>query len=155
MAAVMAAEVDHGYTWRHIDSLLEDWGTWIERNADWTGYPSQSAIFGVVDVGGEFNWFRVRQFTAMGQSNLIFGGHRVLCYEMPERIRATNLMVGRLSDDQYDAVLARYALGVRDDGLKFTMEDKARALGITIVALEERLRRARARLLEILALATG
>lgn len=143
------------YDWRVIDSMLWQWGHWLELHADQSSYPSQAAIAGVVDVENQFNWFRVKQFTAKGHSNLIFGGHRILCLDMPERVRATNLMVNRLSDDQYDAVLANYGLGVRDDGLRFTKEDKARALDISVVAFDERLRRARTRLSEILAQATG
>lgn len=137
-------------TWR-----LDEWGEWIERHADWTSYPSQAAIAGVVDVAGAFDWFRVTQFTAKGHSGLIFGGHRILCYEMPERVRRTNLIINRLSDEQYDAVLAQYALGVREDGVRFTKEDKARALDISVVAFDRRLERARARLVEILANAVG
>lgn len=142
------------YDWRVIDSMLWQWGHWIELHADQSSYPSHAAIAGVVDVQGQFNWFRVKQFTASGHGNLIFGGHRILCLDMPERVRVTNLMVNRLSDDQYDAVLAMYGLGVRPDGLRFTKEDKARALDITVTAFDERLRRARGRLSEILANAT-
>jgi hypothetical protein len=143
------------YDWRVIDSMLWQWGGWIELHAEQSSYPSQAAIAGVVDVQGQFNWFRVKQHTAKGHSNLIFGGHRILCLDMPERVRVTNLMVNRLSDEQYDAVLAMYGLGVRDDGLRFTKDDKARALDISVTAFDERLRRARTRLIEILANATG
>jgi hypothetical protein len=104
-----------------------------------------------VDVAGQFNWFRVNQFTAKGQGNLIFGGHRILCLDMPERVRVTNLMVNRLSDEQYDAVLAMYALVLRPDGLRFTKEQKSVALDISVEAFDRRLRRARERLVEILA----
>lgn len=143
------------YDWRVIDSMLWQWGHWIELHSDECGYPSRAAIAGVVDVEGQFNWFRVHQFTAKGHSNLIFGGHRILCHDMPERVRVTNLMVNRLSDEQYDAVLAQYALVLRPDGLKFTREEKARALDVSVTAFEERLRRARARLTEILIQATS
>lgn len=135
---------------RHINSLLESWGRWIERHADQVGYPSQAAIAGVIDTNGEFNWFRVRQFTAKGHSSLIFGGHRILCIDMPERIRATNIMVNRLSDEQYDAVLAEFGLGVRDDGLRYSRADKARALGVTVPAFEMRLTRAKERIADLL-----
>lgn len=155
MVAAPAFVTDTSINWRHIDSMLEDWGRWVEKHSDETGYPSRAAIHGVVDVAGQFSWFRVRQFTAKGHSNLIFGGHRILCRDMPERIRVINFMICRLSDEQYDAILARYALDLRDDGLRFSMMDKARALGITLVAFEERLRRARNRLGQILANATG
>ena len=141
--------------WRHINSMLEEWGRWIERHADHSGYPSQAAIAGVIDHKNEWNWFRVRQLTAGGHSSLIFGGHRILCLDMPERIRCTNLIINRLSSEQYDAVLARYGLGVMDDGQLFTNRERARALGISIDAFEERLRRARARIGDILAKATG
>lgn len=143
------------YDWRVVDSMLWQWGHWIEQHADTASYPSRAAIAGVVDVQGQFNWFRVHQFTAKGSSNLIFGGHRILCQDMPERVRATNLMVNRLSDDQYDAVLAQYALVLRPDGLKFTKEQKAMALDISVEAFDTRLKRARGRLTEILANATG
>lgn len=148
VAAVMVNRPDINP--RHISSLLESWGRWIEYHADEIGYPSQAAIAGVIDAKGEFNWFRVRQFTAKGHSDLVFGGHRILCIDMPERIRATNMMVNRLSDEQYDAVLAEYGLGVRDDGLRYTRADKARALGCTVPAFEMRLSRAKERIAEIL-----
>jgi hypothetical protein len=131
--------------------MLWQWGHWIEAHADQASYPSRAAIAGVVDVQNNFSWFRVHQFTAKGHSNLIFGGHRILCQDMPERVRVTNLMVNRLCDEQYDAVLAQYALVLRPDGLRFTKEQKATALDISVEALERRLRRARERLVEILA----
>lgn len=143
------------FNWRHVIASLESWGHWLENHAQWTSYPSQSAIAGVIDEDGKFDWFRVKQFTAKGHSCTIFGGHRILCYEMPERIRLINLQVNRLSDEQYDAVLAQYGLGVRPDGLRFTQNDKARALGISVTALEERLRRAHANVGESIAKATG
>lgn len=151
MSAVVAGKIN----WRHVISCLESWGSWIENHANWTSYPSRAAIAGVIDADGQFDWFRVRQFTASGHSDLIFGGHRILCYEMPERIRLINLQINRLPDAQYDAVLAQYALGVRDDGLRFTREDKARALGISVSALGERLRRAHENVGENIAKATG
>jgi hypothetical protein len=135
--------------------MCEDWGHWIEKHGDHASYPSQAAIAGVVDWTNQFNWFRVRQLTAKGHGSLIFGGHRILCLDMPERIRCTNLMVNRLSPEQYDAILARYGLGVMDDGRLFTNYHRAIALGITEGAFEERLRRARTHLGEILAKATG
>lgn len=144
-----AVEID--YDWRVIDSMLWQWGHWIEGHADQASYPSQAAIAGVVDVQNQFNWFRVHQFTAKGHSNLIFGGHRILCQDMPERVRATNLMVNRLADEQYDAVLAKYALVLRPDGLRFTEAQQAMSLDISIEAFRSRLRRARERLIDILA----
>jgi hypothetical protein len=147
MNAVAATD----YDWRVIDSMLWQWGHWIENNADRASYPSRAAIAGVVDVQNQFSWFRVRQFTAKGHSNLIFGGHRILCQDMPERVRATNLMVNRLADEQYDAVLAKYALVLRPDGLRFTEDQQAMALDISVEAFKSRLRRARERLVEILA----
>lgn len=151
----MSAATESIFNWRVIRSMLEEWGRWIERHADEVGYPSQAAIAGVVDVSGEYSWFRVKQFTAKGHSSLIFGGHRVLCLDMPERIRLTNLLVIKLPNGQYDAVLAEYGLGVRDDGIRFSRSDKARALGISVVALEERLRAAHKNISESLAKTTG
>lgn len=150
MAAV-ADEID----WRVINCMLEQWGRWVEDHAAEAGYPSMAAIAGVIDWRGQFNWFRVKQLTANGHGDLIFGGHRILCVDMPERVRQTNLMVNTLPSGQYDAVLAQYGLGVREDGLRFTSIEKARALGITVVALDERLRRARSHLANRLAKATG
>jgi len=151
MNAVAATD----YDWRVVDSMLWQWGHWIENHAEQASYPSRAAIAGVIDVQNQFSWFRVRQFTAKGHGNLIFGGHRILCQDMPERVRATNLMVNRLSDEQYDAVLAQYGLVLRPDGLRFTKEQKANALDISVEAFERRLRRARERLVEILANAAG
>lgn len=147
----MNAVATNDYDWRVVDSMLWQWGHWIEAHADQASYPSRAAIAGVVDVQNQFSWFRVHQFTAKGHSNLIFGGHRILCQDMPERVRVTNLMVNRLSDEQYDALLAQYGLVLRPDGLRFTKEQKATALDISVEAFERRLRRARERLVEILA----
>jgi hypothetical protein len=151
----MALAADVSFGWRVIRSMLEEWGRWIEGHSDNVGYPSQAAIAGVVDVSGEYSWFRVKQFTAKGHSSLIFGGHRVLCLDMPERVRLTNLLIIKLPDAQYDAVLAEYGLGVKEDGTRFNRRDKARAIGITVVALEERLRRAHENISQSLAKATG
>ena len=151
----MIATVETVFNWRVIRSMLEEWGRWIERHADEVGYPSQAAIAGVVDVAGEFSWFRVKQFTAKGHSSVIFGGHRVLCLDMPERVRLTNLLVIKLPAGQYDAVLANYGLGVRDDGIRFSRADKARALGVTLAAFEDRLRCAHRNISESLAKTTG
>lgn len=149
------ATTDPRVNWRYVDSMLESWGCWIENHASWTSYPSRSAIAGVINEPDQTDWFRVKQLTASGNGGAIFGGHRILCYDMPEWIRGINLIVIRLPDEQYDAVLARYALGLRDDGLRFSRDDQARALSITVDAFDQRLKRARRRFAEIFANATG
>lgn len=129
-----------------VRSMLREWGRWVEDHSDETGYPSQSAIAGVIYTFTEHSWFRVRQLTAQGKGTQIFGGHRILCRDMPDSIRMTNIMVGRLPDALYDAVLARWGLVLRPDGRIYSGLEQAHALGISYDAFDQRLLRAHAAL---------
>ena len=139
--------------------MLKQWGRWVWLWGQSIGcYPRESAIVGIWDQAPPFSWFRARQLTARGRSTHQSTGHRALCEfgsAMPNFIATINAVVGSLSEEQYLAVAVTYAMGLDREGREYSEEEKALALGISVAALRERLRRARIKVGRVVANATG
>lgn len=113
-----------------LNAELNAWGRWMERHADFSGFPSmdnlQRAIYG---AGG-------------GQA-----GHRILCLEMPVGVYTTHQRVLKLDDEQQEAVTAWYVVRLKPDGTLWTLAEKCLRLQVTEQALRQRVSRARRRIL--------
>lgn len=148
-----------GLSWRHVDYLLKQWGRYLWLFGISVGcYPRESAIVGMWDQAPPFSWFRVRQLTARGRDSQQYGGHRILAERgmvMPSHLYAVHIAVCSLGEDQHIAILVKYGSGLSAEGREFSDDEKAKALGITVDAMEQRLKRARRKLAKTLVHATG
>lgn len=147
------SKVFSGYSWRAIDGLLGRWAEWVYYGCS-SGFQDHSPGYGVTEGFKADNWFRVKQYTARGKQTRACGGHVVLTskgYGTPDDIRLVSNILYRLPDSQYLAICAWYGLVRTKAGDAYTDEQKANALGISLKALLERLRRGRKNFAQILA----
>lgn len=161
MTQVVAAVVTEEHQvpqlgWRALDSLLKYWG-----NARWRvglcgGFASESPTAACIQIYEPRDWFQVGQLTASGRQRPHYGGHRVLydqAWGVSKTLVMVNMAVCALPEAQFQAVVVSYAIGytcARD----FSQKERADLLDITPDALQERLRRARKKLGQMLARAT-
>lgn len=118
------------YTRRAIDAELNGWGAWLERNADYQGYPRYDNIQAFLNGAGGGT-----------------AGHRVLCLDMPVHVYAVHARVLRLPEAEMEAVYLYFAFRLKPDGETFwTIEDKCKVAGIEIESMRRRLSRARYRI---------
>lgn len=115
---------------RAIDGELNEWGRWIERHADFEGFPPANILE-----------------TWIGGSGGGVPGHRILCLDMPVGIYATHGRVLRLSEEQRAAVEAWYIVRVKADGTLWSLDEKCLRLGIAERTLRDRVRQAKLRIL--------
>lgn len=121
--------LDH-LTRQAIDGELNRWGRWIERNADYSGYPSINAL--------------VAQLHGAGGGT---PGHRVLCLDMPDSIYATHARILMLNELEREAVYLFFAVKLKPNGTLWTVAEKSRIYGIKEDSLRRRMSRARYRIL--------
>lgn len=143
--------------WREVDSLLKYWGSSRWRVGLCGGFPEQSSITTRVELYEPREWFQVKQITASGRQNPYYGGHRILydqAWRVSRRLLMVNAAVNALPEPQFRAIVVNYAVGYTY-GEQFSHKQQAEMLGISPDALSERLRRARKRLSQVLAKATG
>ena len=125
----MSREMDHLLR-RAIDSELNQWGAWLERNADYQGYPRTDNIAAFISGAGGGT-----------------PGHRILCLDMPTHIYAVHGRVLRLSESEREAVYLYFAFRLKPDGVTFwTIEEKCRQVGIDEGSMRRRRARARYRI---------
>lgn len=119
---------------RYAESVLERWGRWIETHqSEQHGLPKCDNVY---------------QYAYVGRGGS--GGHRILCAEMPKAIWWCNYHVIRLPPSQKEAVHAWYVYEIRPDGSTWNSDDKAKALGISVRTLYQRIHKARRRLADLL-----
>lgn len=143
--------------WREMDALLKYWGSARWRVGLCGGFPEQSSITTRVELYEPREWFQVKQITASGRQNPYYGGHRILydqAWSVSRRLLMVNAAVNALPEPQFRAIVVSYAVGYTY-GEQFSQKQQAEMLGISPDALSERLRRARKRLSQVLAKATG
>jgi len=121
----------HGADRSELEDSLQAWGKWIEEHADYEGYPQADAINSWVEGFGG------------GKK-----GHRILCLVMPIRVQATHLrVVTTLNESEREAIWIQYVTVTKEDGTIWTMEERLAKAGILRNAFDQRLYKARRRLL--------
>lgn len=113
-----------------VDGELNRWGRWIERHADYEGFPAVNSLVAALQGAGG------------GQP-----GHRILCLDMPDNIYATHGRILRLSEREREAVYLFYAVKLKPDGTLWTVTEKCRIYGIQEDSMRRRVSRARHRIL--------
>lgn len=115
---------------RAIDSELNQWGGWLERHADYEGFPGANILVAFTNGRGGG-----------------LPGHRVLCLDMPSAIYATHGRVLLLPENEREAVYLYFAFRLKPDGHSFwTVEEKCQVAGIDERTMRRRLSRARYRI---------
>lgn len=122
----------HGVERSWLEYSLNDWGNWIEQHSDFEGYPRADAIASWLNGGG-------------GGSK----GHRILCLDMPHRIYSMHARVLLLPEEERVVVWVEYVPRMKDNGARWTSEEKGEKLGIDATTYRKRLQRARLRILGI------
>lgn len=159
VAATMTEEEDQEprqLGWRALDSLLKYWGNARWRVGRCGGFASESPTAACIQIYEPRDWFQVGQLTASGRQRPHYGGHRVLydqAWGVSKTLLMVNIAVCSLPEPQFQAIVVSYAIGYTF-GRDFSQKECAELLDITPDALQERLRRARKKLGQMLARAT-
>lgn len=114
---------------RAIDGELNQWGSWLERNSDYRGYPRTDNIQAFLNGAGGGT-----------------AGHRILCLDMPTHIYAIHGRVLLLPEAEREAVYLYFAFRLKPDGTLWTVEAKCAVVGIDRESMRRRLARARYRI---------
>lgn len=131
MAALAEDFYRHERVYRKaLDSELNRWGRWIERNMDYEGYPGTNVL----------EAFR----TGRGGSE---PGHRVLCLDMPIDVYTVHHRVIMLPDIYQEAVWIWFVPHLKDDGTVWTVRERCDLAELNEDTLRQRLKRAKDRIL--------
>ena len=95
--------------------LLEEWGRWICAHIDFAEEYGESVLY------------RCSQF---GYTEQVSSGHSILCEDMPERLRKTELSVRKLNDLQGQCVRLWYCTPLKEDGNVYSKSELAKILKI-------------------------
>jgi hypothetical protein len=128
-----AVQIDRRYErleLRALDGELNSWGRWIERHADYTGFPSANML--ETYIGGDGGGVP---------------GHTILCLDMPVPVWATHHRVLRLHLDLQDAICACYVVRMKEDGTMWTLVEKCLKLGIAERTMRWRIAEAKRKIL--------
>ncbi len=112
-----------------LKAELNAWGRWVESHLYYEGYPTHSAGMRLTVHSG------------------MTPGSRVLCLDMPGRIYATHRQIWRLNEQDREAIYIWYVFRVKKDGTLWDQAEKAGLVGISDVALRQRVTRARLKIL--------
>lgn len=118
------------YERKQLESELNRWGRWIESHYDYQGFPTVNILEAMR--------------TGSGGGTL---GHKILCLDMPEHIYCVHGRVLRLPEAEQEAVLIKYCVKVKEDGTLWTKAEVCLRAGINPESFEQRLWRARRRIL--------
>ena len=110
-----------------LRTLLHRWGTFLDATKDRNGYP-RAAAFTLVPGG--------------------YGGHRILCADMPKSIFFVNHAILTLARQCQDDLKHWYAWLRDDEGRWLEQDEKARLMGISYPEFRVKVHRAREELLK-------
>jgi hypothetical protein len=96
--------------------LLKEWGGWVCSHIDYA------------DEYGESILFRLSQFR--GYTDPEPGSSKILCPDMPPRIKRVDIAVNKLSDLRKNCLKLHYCAPLRDDGHPYTRSQLSRMLRI-------------------------
>ena len=117
-----------------VEFELKVWGSWIENNIHYQGYPRDNILY--------------RAYFKAGPPGR--PGHKVL-HDCPRPVRRVDKAVRRLSEAEQDAVVLWYCFPVNEEnGKRYTKQEYAVELGISYEAFKKRLQRGRKSLRELL-----
>jgi len=119
-----------------FEGLLREWGEHVIKHIDWA------------DEYGENILYQAGLFEGSVQEGR--SGSKVLCPEMPPRLRKVDLLVNRLPNRESKCVKAWYCAPPKEDGKLYTKRELARVMGISKYKFDEFLRRGKKRLLYLL-----
>lgn len=110
-----------------LEFELKVWGSWIENNIHYQGYPRDNILYRAYFKAG-----------APGRP-----GHKVL-HDCPRPVRRIDKAVRRLTEAEQDAVVLWYCFPINEDnGKRYTKQEYAVELGISYEAFKKRLQRGR------------
>lgn len=126
------ADLDqHPHLYRKaLNTELNEWGRWIERNWDYEGFPTASPS----------------EAYRMGRGGGC-AGHRVLCLDMPDRVYAVHGRILLLAEELRDAVWIWFVPRLKLDGTVWSIAERCRLAGISEELLRQRVKRAKDRIL--------
>lgn len=127
----------------YLRQLCNDWGEYIDRAADWTGYPGQSAIVGIYEALPTHDTLSWPLPGGGSYRYALPNRHAVLCAEMPKALMEIHQAVIRLEDDLRGAFTLWYAYSLDKSGALWDRHDKARFVGLTYETFKEIVQRAR------------
>ena len=114
-----------------ITALLREWGDWVIRHVDHA------------DEYGDSILYRISQY---GHLDPAPGGHKVLCPDMPRRLREIERLVRGLPNFERKCVTIKFCAPLKEDGNPYTNRDLARMLKTSKYNFEKSVRKAKKRL---------
>lgn len=114
------------YDWVH--GLLQDWGSWLQKHAEHSGYPPETWLYRALTVGANVP---------------MRPAHKVLCLDPPRRVAKTHRAVMGLRRAHRMALGAKYAWVVKSDGSTWTNVERAHGFGVSRQVFRDLVRQAK------------
>lgn len=137
------AKKDSSLNPNYLRQLCNDWGEYVDRAADWTGYPGQSSVVGIYET---LNTHDALSWPLPGGGSYRYAlpnRHAILCAEMPRALIEIHQAVIRLDDELRGAFTFWYAYSLTPDGRLWDRHAKANFVGLSYEAFKELVQRAR------------
>lgn len=96
---------------RKITALLREWGDFVAANLDFADEYGENIIYRAGVLGG---------YVDQGQSE-----HKILCADMPPRLRRVDVAVRHLPNWENKAITAFFCAPLKDDGNPYTKRELA------------------------------
>ena len=101
---------------RKITALLREWGDFVADNLEWANEYGENIIHRAGVLGG---------YVDQGQSE-----HKILCPDMPPRLRQVEVAVKSLDPRERDCIQVYFCAPLKEDGNPYTKSELARKIGV-------------------------
>ena len=117
---------------KKVTGLLREWGDFVAANIDFSDEYGESILYRCAVFGG---------YTELGQAE-----HKVLCEDMPVKLKRIDRAVKLLPKWEQDCVTVFFCSPIKDDGNIYTKRELANMLKMSKYNFESNLTRGKRRL---------
>lgn len=114
-----------------LNRLLNRWGNWIEKHADFQGYSRLNILESYIG------------------SDPVAPGHKILCLEMPHDVYCTHQRIIKLPEVERSAIELFYIPRMKPDGTVWSLHEKCIAMNIDEKEIRIRLKKGRLKIVGI------
>ena len=117
---------------KKVTGLLREWGEFVAANLDFADEYGESILYRSAQLGG---------YVDVGQSS-----HKVLCADMPTRLREVDRAVRRLPKWEKSCITVFFCSPLKEDGNPYTKRELSRLLQTSKYNFDSHLSRGKRRL---------